>query len=181
MTSLQNIDRQKLEMEIFAPMNPDFNRKVLKMTMDDVVKIALDQKPVSLFKAFKHEEEKTIDIIMLMLIQFQNFYGCKSKMEKPQLEEASYLIIQQFRHLNYFDLAMCLKMAKLNEKIYDRIDGGMILEWLTKYEQQRTGMIVAEREKQKAQQNAEWSGLGERSSEISIKDFFKNENRKTKT
>jgi|TARA_R110000751_G_scaffold78796_1_gene159014 hypothetical protein len=173
MTSLQNIDKQKLEMEIFAPMNPDFNRKVLKMTMDDVVKVALDQKPVSLYKAYKHEEEKTIDILMLMLIQFQNFYGCKSKMEKTQLEEVSYLIIQQFRHLNYYDLAMCLKLAKLNEKIYDRIDGGMILEWLTKYEKQRTDMIVCEREKQKAQNNAEWSGLGERSSEISIKDFFK--------
>jgi hypothetical protein len=94
-------------------------------------------------------------------------------MEKVQLEETAYMIVQNFRHLNYYDIGMCLKQAKLHTKVYDRIDGGMILELLTNYDINRTGMIVNEREKQKAQQNAEWSGLGERSSEITIKDLLK--------
>ena len=36
-------------------------------------------------------------------------------------------------------------------------------------------MIVQEREKQKAQNNAEWSALGERTSEMTIKNFLKKE------
>lgn len=168
MTSLQNIDDN-----FFAPMNPSFNKDVLKLDMNGIIKIALEEKPVSIYKSYKIAEEKTIDMIMLMLIQFQNFYNCKSKMEKVQLEETAYMIVQNFRHLNYYDIGMCLKQAKLHTKVYDRIDGGMILELLTRYDIDRTGMIVNEREKQKAQQNAEWSGLGERSSEITIKDLLK--------
>lgn len=168
MKSLQNTDST-----FFAPMNPSFNKDVLKLDMNGIVKLALIDKPVSIFKSFKLSEEKTIDVIMLMLIQFQDFYGCKSKMQRPQLEETAYLIVQNFRHLNYYDIGVCLKQAKLNTKVYDRIDGGMILELLTRYDIDRTGMIVTEREKQKAQQNAEWSSLGERSSEISIKSLLK--------
>ncbi len=168
MTSLQNIDDN-----FFAPMHPSFNKDVLKLDMNGIIKIALEEKPISIYKSYKIAEEKTIDMIMLMLIQFQNFYNCKSKMEKVQLEETAYMIVQNFRHLNYYDIGMCLKQAKLHTKVYDRIDGGMILELLTNYDINRTGMIVNEREKQKAQQNAEWSGLGERSSEITIKDLLK--------
>lgn len=168
MTSLQNIDDN-----FFAPMHPSFNKDVLKLDMNGIIKIALEEKPISIYKSYKIAEEKTIDMIMLMIIQFQNFYNCKSKMEKVQLEETAYMIVQNFRHLNYYDIGMCLKQAKLHTKVYDRIDGGMILELLTNYDINRTGMIVNEREKQKAQQNAEWSGLGERSSEITIKDLLK--------
>jgi hypothetical protein len=168
MTSLQNIDDN-----FFAPMHPSFNKDVLKLDMNGIIKIALEEKPISIYKSYKIAEEKTIDMIMLMIIQFQNFYNCKSKMEKVQLEETAYMIVQNFRHLNYYDIGMCLKQAKLHTKVYDRIDGGMILELLTSYDINRTGMIVNEREKQKAQQNAEWSGLGERSSEITIKDLLK--------
>jgi len=96
-------------------------------------------------------------------------------MNKSQLEDTAMYIISQLRHLNYYDIALCLKYARLTEKIYDRIDGGMILEWLTKHDIERTGLIVQEREKQKAQNNAEWSALGERTSEMTIKNFLKKE------
>jgi len=61
----------------------------------------------------------------------------------------------------------------MREKIYDRIDGGMILEWLTKYDITRTGMIVTERDKQRTLHDSEWSALSERSSVQKLKDFLK--------
>lgn len=168
MTSLQNIDNK-----ITTPIHSEFNKQVLKMNMNDIVKIALVDKPQSIYKSMKMEEEKTIDILMLMLIKFQDFYNCKSKMDRPQLEETAYIICQQFRHFNYYDIGMCLKLAKMNEKIFDRIDGGMILEWLTRYDITRTGLVITEREKQKTRQDSEWSALGERSSVQRLKDFLK--------
>lgn len=165
-TSLQNTD------STLTPMDAKFNMNILKMKMNDIVEITLEHKPTSIFKSYKHNEEKTIDLIMLMLIKFQEFFNCKSKMNKEQLLETSHIIVQQFRHFNYYDIALCLKEAKINEKIYDRIDGNMILEWLTKHDITRTRMIVTKREQQKAQQNAEWSALGERTSEQTIKSFI---------
>ena len=94
-------------------------------------------------------------------------------MDKVQLLETAHIIIQQFKHFNYYDIGLALKEAKLKQKIYDRIDGGMILEFLTHHDIDRTGLIVTEREKQKAQQNAEWSALSERSSVQRLKDYLR--------
>ena len=168
MTSLPSTDNKML-----TPIHPEFNKQILKMKMNDIVSIALNDKPSSLTKQMKLDQEKTIDIIMLLLIKFQDFYNCKSKMEKHQLEETAYLITQRFGHFNWYDISMCLKLAKMNEKVFDRIDGGMILEWLVRYDITRTGMIVTEREKQHSQYNSNWSTLSERSSVQRLKDFLK--------
>lgn len=171
MTSLQNIDRN-----ILSPVNPKFNRQILKMKMNDVVELQLTDPPVSLYKSYKENEERSIDILMLMMLKFQDFFNCKSKMNREQVEETAYIIVERFRGLNYVDVGMCLKLSKMNEKIYDRIDGGMILEWLDKYDSTKTDLIVLERQKQKTKQDSEWSALGERTSELSMKDWMKNEN-----
>jgi len=95
-------------------------------------------------------------------------------MDKNQLEETAYMIVEKFSYFNYYDIAMCLKLAKMNEKVFDRIDGGMIFEWLVRYDITRTGMIVTEREKQQSLHNSNWSRLAERTSEITKKDWLKN-------
>ena len=167
MTSYQNTDRQ-----LMSPIQSGFNLQVLSMSMKDIVNIALVDKPVSLFKSYKQEEEKTIDILMLMLLKFQDFFNCKSKMDKSQLVETAHLVIHKFRHLNFYDIGMCLKEAKMNEKIYDRIDGNMILEWLMKYDITRTGMIVTKRQEQDRQNNNDCKNLAERTSIQTLKDFL---------
>jgi len=168
MTSLQNIDRN-----ILSPVNPKFNRNILKMKMNDVVELQLNNPPVSLYKSYKENEEKTVDILMLMMLKFQDFYNCKSKMNREQVEETAFLIIERYRGLNFVDIGMCLKLAKMQEKIYDRIDGGMILGWLDLYDGTKTNLIVLERQKQKTKQESEWSALGERTSQLSLKDWMR--------
>ena len=167
------ISQKKYLQNISNPISKDFKIDVLKMNMDKLVLFTLESKPPSLYSQFKHEEERTIDLISLMIIEFQDFYNCKGKMNKAQIVETSYLICQQFRHFNFYDIGLCFKDAKMHQKIYDRIDGGMIMEWLTLHDINRTGLVVTEREKAKAQQNAEWSALGERSSVQRLKDYLK--------
>jgi len=143
------------------------------MNTQDLVEFVIQNKPASIYKLYKEDGEKTIDILMLMLIQFQDFYNCKNKMDKGQLADTCWYIVTQLRHLNYYDIALCFKNARMNEKIYDRIDGGMILEWLTRYDIERTGLIVQEREKERAVHNANWGELADRVSETTIKDYLK--------
>ena len=45
MTYLPSTDNR-----ILSPMQPEFNRQILKMNMTDIVSIALEQKPPSLTK-----------------------------------------------------------------------------------------------------------------------------------
>lgn len=165
--------QRKYLQNITNPISEDFKIDVLKMNMYKLVSFVLESKPISIHKSYKIEEEKTIDIIMLMLIQFQDFYNCKSKMGKSQLMETAHIIIQQFKHFNYYDIGLALKDAKMREKIYDRVDGGMILEYLKHHDVNRTGLIIDEREKQKTLQNGEWSALSERSSFQTMRTFLK--------
>ena len=51
-------------------MNPSFNKDVLKLDMNGIVKLALIDKPVSLFKSFKLSEEKTINVFICAVINF---------------------------------------------------------------------------------------------------------------
>ena len=158
---------------ITNPLSDNFKLDVLKMDMNKLVGFVLESKPISIYKSYKDNEERTSDIIMLMLIQFQDFYNCKSKMGKAQLLETTHIIVQQFRHFNYYDIGLALKDAKMREKIYDRVDGGMILEYLTHHDINRTGVILTERDKQKTRQDSEWTALGERSSVQKLRDFLK--------
>jgi len=157
---------------ISNPIGAKFKNDVLKMNMDNLVQFVLQSKPASIYKEYNQNQEKTIDILMLMIIQFQDFYNCKNKMNKEQLTETAHYIVTQLRHLNYYDIAMCFKKVKMTEKVYDRIDGGMVLEWLTKHDIERTGMIVLKREQEKAQHNADWGSLKDRTSEQKLKDFL---------
>ena len=163
----------KYSQNINNPIGANFKIDVLKMKTENLIDFVLSSKPQTIYNNYKTNEEKTIDILMLMLIQFQDFYNCKTKMDKSQLMETSYIICEKFRHYNYYDIGMTLKVAKINEKIYDRIDGGMILEWLMKHDIKRTGLIINEREKQKTKQNSEWANLSERSSIQKLKDFLR--------
>ncbi len=154
------------------PIDKEFGLQVLKMKMDNIVQMQLENPPVSIKMHLKNNEEKTIDILQLMMIKFQDFYNCSSKMDKNQLLETAYLITHKVPHLNYYDIAMCFKLAKLNEKIYNRIDGAMILEWLINYDIDKTGRIVTERQNIKAQQDGEWTALSERSSIQKLRDYL---------
>ena len=158
---------------ISNPISREFKTDVLKMSAKDLANFVIDSKPPSIWKLFKKDEERTIDTLMLMLIQFQDFYNCKFKMSKEQLSETCFYIVTQLRHFNYYDIGICFKKAKMNTKVYDRIDGGMILELLTLHDIERTANIVNRREQDKSQQNAEWSSLSERSSVQRLKDYLK--------
>tara|TARA_R100001377_G_scaffold80161_1_gene58825 strand:- start:2352 stop:2891 length:540 start_codon:yes stop_codon:yes gene_type:complete len=165
----------KSSVSTINPLSPVFKKSILKANFSDVVKTILNDKPPTIYRSYKDNEEKAIDILILMLIQFQDFYNCKRVMDKEQLTEIAYMISEEYRHLNYIDLAFCLKRVKAKEKIFDRIDGGLIMGWLRDYDKERTSKILQERQKQKTKEDSEWSGLGDRSSLISLKQYMRKE------
>ena len=97
--------------------------------------------------------ERIADEIVLIMLEFQNFYNVKTKLDEYQLYDIAFMIMEEYRHLNLLDIGILFKYAKLGKygKVYDRIDGGMVLEWVKQYEMDRTNMIITKRENEHAQ------------------------------
>ena len=60
-------------------------------------------------------------------------------MDDLQIAITCDLIIDAFPHFKLEDLTLCFRKAMLLEygKLYDRIDGAIIIEWLVKYSSER--------------------------------------------
>ena len=43
-----------------------------------------------------------------------------------------------------YDLGLCFKMAKLGRfgKVYERLDGGVVMDWIAQYDKQRDKSIL---------------------------------------
>lgn len=67
-------------------------------------------------------------------------------MGERQVAELAKLIYDDFYYLNFDDLKLCFDNAKKGKygKIYDRIDGNIVMEWLSKYSQERVDVVYPE-------------------------------------
>lgn len=67
-------------------------------------------------------------------------------MGQEQLVQTIQLIIEDFYYFNIEDFKLCFNNAKRGKygKVYDRIDGNIIYEWLQKYSEERVQMAYPE-------------------------------------
>ena len=124
--------------------------------MNELVK--MENMPSSLLKlSTSGNPEHVADEVVLIMLEFQNFYNVKSKLDEFQLYDIAYMIMEEYRHLNLLDIGILFKYAKLGRygKVYDRIDGGMVLEWVSQYERNRCEMIISNRESEHSQTKIE--------------------------
>lgn len=68
-----------------------------------------------------------------------NFFNVGKSMSAVQVAQTADLVIEEFYYLKPDDLKLCFTKAKKGAygKLYDRIDGQIILEWLRQYDQER--------------------------------------------
>ena len=71
----------------------------------------------------------------LLILDLHAFFSVKNGMNKDMIEDTVELILSEYSNLTVYDLALCFREVKVGRygKIYDRIDGGLIMEWLRKY------------------------------------------------
>lgn len=68
-----------------------------------------------------------------------NFFNVGKSMSAVQVAQTADLVIEEFYYLKPDDFKLCFTQAKkgIYGKLYDRIDGQVILEWLHRYDQDR--------------------------------------------
>ena len=72
------------------------------------------------------------------------FFNVGKIMNDNQAAQTADLIIEEYYFLKPDDFKLCFNRAKkgLYGKVYDRIDGAVILEWLGRYEKERGSMAM---------------------------------------
>lgn len=74
-------------------------------------------------------------VLSIMVGNVVLFFNVGKTMSVKQVAMTCDLILEAFPYFKLEDLALCFKKAMLLEygKLYDRMDGGVIIEWLRKY------------------------------------------------
>lgn len=77
-----------------------------------------------------------LNVIIIDLVQF---FSLGKNMSDAQIKSTVQLIIMDYAHLKPEDFKLCFNKAKRGEygKVYDRLDGQVILMWLEEYSNYR--------------------------------------------
>ena len=87
----------------------------------------------------KYGEQSLQAILVIILTDLIKFFNVGKTIGQEQLVQTIRLIIEDFYYFNIEDFKLCFNNAKRGRygKIYDRIDGNIIYEWLQKYSEER--------------------------------------------
>ena len=116
-------DRAALLMHILAEISEIENR------------LAIVPKAYSIGILCKKNPEKLDDNIVLILNDLRLFFQVDNMISTDGLYSLCGIITSEYKHLTLEEIAMCMNNAKLGNygKLYNRLDGAIILGWLKQY------------------------------------------------
>tara|TARA_R100000655_G_scaffold108878_2_gene161857 strand:- start:1839 stop:2264 length:426 start_codon:yes stop_codon:yes gene_type:complete len=81
-------------------------------------------------------ETRLRDEVSLLLLDLTNFFAVKNGMTADMIEDIVEMIIQEHSNMTLYDIGLCFREGKVGRygKVYDRLDGGIIMEWCNKYQ-----------------------------------------------
>lgn len=97
-----------------------------------------------------HGVEYITRALSILLDQVQLFFNVSVPMSPAQISITCDLILERFGNYKIQDFQICFRKAMAGDygKLYNRIDGAIILEWLNTYDNERTEEIVKLRERE---------------------------------
>lgn len=100
-------------------------------------------------------------LLSIAVCEVCDFFNVGKNMNDMQIAMTVDLIIERFWHLKLEELKYCLRRAMMREKLFDRLDGNIIIGWLTEYDNERTEeamRISDQRESQEQNEHKECPG-----------------------
>lgn len=111
---------------------------------------------LSTMKKYKGEF-KTLALICKMLEEVYSFFNVTNTLSEIQLQMSAALILEEFYFLTIADIRLCFFNAYKNKygKLYNRLDGSIIMDWLSKYTEERALEAQRISEKRSAEDKSE--------------------------
>ena len=143
--------KQGYEIGFIANNIEQFKRKVRNLNLVTIID-ELDHTP-SITRLCKENKEICTNEIALLLAETNKFFNVKNGLSEEMIYDIADLIISEYKHYTMYDIGLCFKMAKLGRfgKVYERLDGGTVMDWLNSYEIQRDKAIIRNAEDLHAQ------------------------------
>ena len=76
--------------------------------------------------------------IVVAINELVQFFNVGKTMDASQLNFTAALIIERFPHFRFEEIKACFRRAMFREQLFDRLDGNIILRWLSQYDMERT-------------------------------------------
>ena len=136
---------------IIWAQSPQVSYKAIQIT--NYEQIFLSKSPSFLTIKNCIGNEKAHSIIIIMLLDIIKFFNVGKSMDATQTDQTASLIESTYPHYKIEDFKFCFDNAKKGKygKVYDRIDGHIILSWLEKYNEEL--YVVLEEFKRKENHN----------------------------
>lgn len=77
-------------------------------------------------------------LLSIAVCEACEFFNVGKNMKDTQIALTVDLILDTFGHLRLEEIKYCFRRAMVREKVYDRLDGNVILAWLREYDNERT-------------------------------------------
>lgn len=77
-------------------------------------------------------------LLSIAICEVCDFFNVGKNMNDTQIAITVDLILESFWHLKLEEIKYCLRRAMMREKLFDRIDGNIIIGWLREYDAERT-------------------------------------------
>lgn len=94
-------------------------------------------------------------LLYIALCEVCDFFNVGKNMTDTQIAVTVDLILESFWHLHLEEIKYCFRRAMMREKLFDRLDGNIIISWLMQYDAERTEEAMRISEQQAvAEENA---------------------------
>lgn len=94
----------------------------------------------------RYGEQFLFAFLTIAIVDLIEFFNVGKTMGEAQVVSTIRLLVDDFYYLNVEDFKLCFNNAKRGKygKVYDRIDGNTIYEWLNKYSTERVEVAYPE-------------------------------------
>lgn len=94
-------------------------------------------------------------LIYIAVCEVCDFFNVGKNMNDTQVALTAELILERFWHLRLEEIKFCFRRAMASVKLFDRLDGNIILDWLTAYDNERTEEAMRQSEQKESQELAQ--------------------------
>lgn len=87
-------------------------------------------------------------LLYIALCELADFFNVGKNMRDTQIALTVDLILESFWYFKLEEIKYCFRRAMMREKLFDRLDGNIIIGWLREYDAERTdeAMRISEQE-----------------------------------
>lgn len=100
-------------------------------------------------------------LLYIAICEVCDFFNVGKNMSDTQVALTVDLILESYWHLHLEEIKYCFRRAMMREKLFDRLDGNIIIGWIQQYDDERTEEAMRQSERLEAQAANETKEPGE--------------------